>query len=263
MGYADQTTDRLRELARSRGVAWRDDDGKALRKAPLIKALEQADAVAEQWEADAEAEAYAEAERAEAEAAHDAAEAPQAPVAPVPPESPQEAAAPETDESPTEAAPAPEASQSAEAAPETATSLQHYRVVEDSKWAKGGILYKLAAGTVVSKRTHDLAQLRAQRVHLEPCGALARPTDSYGRPLGRAWGPPVPSTRRQVSADELLHPQMYGGERAEPVQMRADGTREVLPVVTPRIVRTPDGRNVVADEAGMVRTPDGRLVPRR
>lgn len=245
MGYEDQNVTELRKLAIDRGVAWKHDDGKPKRKGDLVSALERHDA----------------------SAAQDAAEGPQAEPTPEEPESPQEPTPEETAEASSEAAdasaaPAQDDGDGTATAPEDdepEIAIEYPeeppeewgRLTKDVKFRYRGVTHKIAKGTVISPRTHDLEkllpQLEAQGMPIEECGPPERATDGYGKPSGRVFGPPLPVTREQRTFDQEVNPQLYidRDDNGQPVRLEADGTRTAIPKAETATITTPDGRKAV------------------
>jgi hypothetical protein len=220
MEYDQHTVNDLRSLARERGVEWRDDDGRPLRKGELIERLEGRDAEAMDAEEPAAspepgepgaAAAELEDDRAALEGGEDGsegeadaeapAEAPEAAAAPL--------AAPETAEAPEGEPPEPE---------------RFYRVAKDARVILGGLATRLPAGQVISSITHDIPRLTVQGVELEPAdGRDPLPRDSYGEPVvayAAPWGRPstavedAPSRRAWMRVpDPTRDPNDPRGER--------------------------------------------------
>lgn len=57
-----------------------------------------------------------------------------------------------------------------EAAPKVVPGCQRYRVKGHARYVVGGIVYQLADGSVVSEKTHNMAEVRRQGVPIEPIG---------------------------------------------------------------------------------------------
>jgi len=82
---------------------------------------------------------------------------------------------------------APAMPEPVEAAPEAAPPeppvvphLEWFRTLDAAKVFVEGAVYHLAPGSLVSQATHDLEQLRASGVRLEPCERIQRSLDAYG-----------------------------------------------------------------------------------
>lgn len=245
--YDDMNASEVRTEGRARlaKAAFRNAEGKIRGKSELVDRLRALDAVA---------------------VVPTAPKAPAAPVEAAPLETPKDEAVPEA------VAPAPRSEASAPEKPRAAEP-DHFRVMEDAQYVIGGVVTTLAAGTVVSARSHDLAdvgaQLDSQGIALMGCGAPVAARDAYGRTRASLFGPPVPSTRRQQTADQELNPNAQrprvpdhyepGTEDVYQVRVHPDGHREIVAVNPPPMVTTPDGREIEAQ----ARTADGRIDRRR
>lgn len=99
----------------------------------------------------------------------------------------------------------------------TATTLaeqdpeQWYEVTEHGRYAVNGIVHKLAKGSRVCRRTHDLDELLRQNVKLAIAGAPPPILDRYGEPL-KIIRPKTGQNRRlEAPADQ----QLNGGSTEE------------------------------------------------
>lgn len=287
MGYEDQGVTELRKLAIDRDVVWKYEDGKPMRKGDLTSALEKHDAKAAQDAAEASAGAPV-ADPAPPSGDEGALEPgepigdgqgergpddtsgtpPDATTVPEAPESPPEPSPDETAKASAEAPPASgaraqddgggETGSTADDDPETTIAPperapeQWIRITKEVRFRKGGVTHKLAKGSVISNRTHDVEalgpQLAAQGWPIEECGPPEGGLNSYGRPVGRVFGPPLPTTRDQRTFDEEVNPQLYADRDAsgQTVRLEGDGSRTAIPREEPHTITTADGRTAVA-----------------
>lgn len=181
--YEDYTVAELRKMASDRDIPIRDEDGRTLRKDELVEILRAND------------------EPGRTMTIREGQETVGPPLF--------EPVAMEVNEPPTEsaiAAQVPE-SPSPSAAPPSREPTESYVVTEDSPFIKDRVVHRLAKGTVVTNRSHNIAELKRQKVRMAPhAGRYAIKRDAYGNPiLPREYGQPDDQRRALVGHRDGAH----------------------------------------------------------
>lgn len=188
------TVSELRSLAEDRDVSWHDSDGKPLRKADLIDALERSFG-----DVEAKPEVKRDDDTMEVALPRIAAQVVEA-------ESPKE--------------PEPSVEQEGE--------TQWYVVDEDAKYAIGGVAYQLKKGSVVSAATHPLDVMKEQNVPMTfMLSSKVREQAAHAQTVfADVYAEPVVQSSDHVPA---ATPPFVMPESAQLIDVLPDGTREPVP----------------------------------